>query len=29
MVLECLLLQDDEGTHQGVIVVMNMAAEQK
>ena len=29
MVLECLLLQDDEGTHQGVIVVMNVAAEQK
>ena len=29
MVLECLLLQDDEGHHQGVIVAMNVAAEQK
>ncbi len=29
MVLECLLLQDDEGNRQGVIVVMNVAAEQK
>jgi two-component system CheB/CheR fusion protein len=29
MVLECLLLRDDEGNHQGVIMVMNEAADQK
>ncbi len=29
MVLECLLLQDDEGHHQGVIMAMNVAAEHK
>jgi len=29
MVLECLPLRDEEGNHEGVIMVMNEAAEQK
>jgi two-component system CheB/CheR fusion protein len=29
MTLECLLLRDDDGNHQGVIMVMNEAAGQK
>ena len=29
MALECLLLQNDDGNHRGVIMVMNEAAEQK